>query len=264
MNCNDVDKALSEAPRLPPAAQAHVKSCSRCQELITALNMGSVEDPPSPATLRHIEEGMAKNLRPVRPVAPAGYFFAALAGIFVSIGALAVYRMGALAITVMTPLQTAAILSALAISTGFLASSVVNQMVPGSRVAVSPKLLTIGITISFTMATALLFHFQQQHNFWRSALVCVRAATPIGGLAAVLFWLVLRRGAVLSPSMTGAATGLLAGLVGTTVLEIHCPILNAWHILASHLGVAILCALGGFVTGLTAEIISETFRSSQR
>ena len=68
------------------------------------------------------------------------------------------------------------------------------------------------------------------------------------------FWLVLRRGAILSPRLTGAAAGLLAGLAGTSMLEIHCPNLDAWHILLSHWGVAILCALGGFVAGLTAEI----------
>jgi hypothetical protein len=59
---------------------------------------------------------------------------------------------------------------------------------------------------------------------------------------------------MLSPGMTGAATGLLAGLVGTTVLEIHCPNLDAWHILISHLGVAMLCALAGLVIGVAAEV----------
>ena len=65
--------------------------------------------------------------------------------------------------------------------------------------------------------------------------------------------------------MTGAATGPLAGLVGTSVLEIHCPNLEAWHILVSHLGVAIMCALIGLVSGLTAEIIGgrSVLRSNQ-
>jgi hypothetical protein len=259
MNCNDVDKALSEAPRLPPAAQAHVKSCIRCQELITALNVGSVEDSPSPTTLRHIEDIIAKNLRPVRPLAPAGYFFAALAGIFVSIVALAVYPMGAFAIAVMTPLQTAAILSALAVTAGLLAHSLVLQMVPGSRHRIPPRLLPVGITISLTIVIAVLFQFQHERNFWGSAWPCIRTGTPIGVLAAVLFWLILRRGAVLSPAMSGAATGLFAGLVGTSVLEIHCPNLDAWHILVSHIGVAILCALAGLVIGWTAEVKGHGF-----
>jgi len=254
MNCNDVDRALSEESRLPFQAQDHVKSCHRCQELVTALNMSVPVDPPSPATLRQIADGMATSLRPVRPVAPARYFLGAFVGIFVSIVALGAYRMGAFAIAVMTPLQTAAILSALAISTGLLAYSLVHQMVPGSSHRIPPKLLPVAITISLTIAITVLFQFQHERNFWGNAWACIRAATPIGVLAAGPFWLVLRRGAILSPSMTGAATGLLAGLVGTTVLEIHCPNLDAWHILVSHLGVAMLCALAGLVIGLAAEV----------
>ncbi len=128
MNCNEVDHALIEveesaAAALPPQAQEHVRGCKRCQQLVSALNMSVPADPPSPATLRQIAEGIATNLRPVRPVAPARYFFGAFIGIFVSIVALGVYRMGAFAIAVMTPLQTAAILSALAISTGLLAAT---------------------------------------------------------------------------------------------------------------------------------------------
>ena len=265
MNCKDVARALSEESRLTFQAQDHVRSCNRCQELVRSLDSSVPVDPPSPATLRQIAEGMATNLRPVRPVAPARYFLGAFVSIFVSIVALSVYRMGAFAIAVLTPLQTAAILSALAISTGLLAYSLVHQMIPGDRHRIAPRLLPARITISLTIAIAVLFQFQHEQTFWRNAWACIRAGTPIGILAAVLFWVVLRRGAVLSPSMTGAATGLLAGLVGTSVLEIHCPNLDAWHILVSHLGVAMLCALAGLVTGLRAEIIGgrSVHRSNQ-
>jgi len=190
----------------------------------------------------------------VRPLAAARHFFRAFVGIFFSIVALGVYRMGAFAIAVMTPLQTAAILSALAISTGLLAYSLVHQIVPGSRHRIPPRPLPVAITILLTIAIALLFQFQHERHFWGNAWGCIRAGTPIGVLAAVPFSLLLRRGAILSASMTGAATGLLAGLVGTTVLEIHCPNLDAWHILVSHLGVAMLCALAGLVMGLAAEV----------
>lgn len=254
MNCNDVERALSEESRLPLQAQEHVRSCNRCQELISALNAPVAVDTPSPATLRQIAEGIAADLRPVRPVAPARYFFGAFVGIFVSIVALGVYRLGAFAIAVMTPLQTAATLSALAISTGLLAYSLVHQMVPGSRHRIPPRLLPVAITISLAIVIVVLFQFQHEQDFWGNAWGCIRAGTPMGLLAAVPFWLVLRRGAILSPSMTGAATGLLAGLVGTSVLEIHCPNLDGWHILVSHLGVAMLCALAGLVVGLAAEV----------
>jgi hypothetical protein len=204
---------------------------------------------------------MATGLRPVRPVASERYFFGAFLGIFVSVVALGIYRMGAFAIRVMTPLQTTAILSALAISTVLLAYSLVHQMVPGSRHRISPKLLPVAVTISLMIAMAVLFQFQHERNFLANAWACIRAGTPFGLLAAVPFWLLLRRGAILSPSMTGAATGLFAGLVGTSVLEIHCPNLDAWHILVSHLGVAILCALAGLVIGLAIEAKSYSVDS---
>jgi hypothetical protein len=253
MNCKDVARTLSEEARLPLHAQVHVRSCDRCQELVRSLDSWLPEVLPTPAALRQIAEGMVTNLRPVRPVAPR-YFFGAFVGVFVSVVALGVYRMGAFAIAVMTPLQTTSILSALAISTGLLAYSLVHQMVPGSRHRIAPRLLPVAIMTSLTIAIAVLFQFQHERNFWGHAWACIRAGTPIAVVAAAPFWLVLRRGAILSPSMTGAATGLLAGLVGASVLEIHCPNLDAWHILVSHVGVAILCALAGLVIGWTAEI----------
>jgi hypothetical protein len=254
MNCKDVARALSEESRLPLQAQVHVRSCSRCQELVSALNMPVALDPPSPATLRQIADGMAAGLRPVRPVGPARYFFLAFVGIFVSIVALGVYRMGAFAIAVMTPLQTATILGALAVSTGLLAYSLVQQMIPGSRHRIPPRLLPVAITISLTIVMAVLFQFQHERHFWASAWACIRAGTPFGVLAAAPLWLMLRRGAILFPSMTGAGAGLFAGLIGTSLLEIHCPNLDASHILVSHLGVAILCALAGLAVGLAAEV----------
>jgi hypothetical protein len=159
MNCADVGKALRE-PLLPLQAREHLQNCKSCQELVSAFNSPVVVDAPSPATLRHIAESIAIDLRAVRPMAPAGYFFGAFMGIFVSIAALAVYRMGAHAIAVMTSLQTGAILGALAVSTGLLTYSVVQQMVPGSRHRIPPRLLPVVITISLTIAIVVLFQFK--------------------------------------------------------------------------------------------------------
>jgi hypothetical protein len=267
MNCHDVDRALVESEKssaapFPPEAQEHVRSCKRCQGLIGALSTSIDAGSPSPATLHHIERGIVADLRPVRPVARSRHLFAAFAGIFGSFVAFGVYRMGAFAIAVMSPLQAWAILSALAISSGLMAYSLTNQMVPGSRHRIPPRLLVGGILISLTLAVVVLFQFQHEEDFWAGNWACIRAGMPFGVLAALPFWLVLRYGAVLSPAMTGAASGLLAGLVGTSILEIHCPNLDAGHILLSHLGVSLLCAMAGLIIGLAAEIIGR--RSSGR
>src|SRR5260370_14983681 len=267
MNCNDVDQALIDWPvasRFPPQAEEHLRSCRRCQELVRALSAPVPAEPPSPTTVRQIEQSMVADLHAVRPLAPNRYVFAAFAAVFVSIVAVGVYRLGAFAIAVMSPLQAGAILSALAISTGLLAYSLMHQMVPGSRHRIPPKLLPVGVIISLTVAMAVLFQFQHERNFWTKGWACLRAGIPIGILAAVPFWLLLRRGAVLSPGVTGAATGLLAGLVGTTVLEIHCPNLAASHILVSHLGVSALLAMAGFFAGWAAEIAAARSFGRQR
>ena len=60
--------------------------------------------------------------------------------------------------------------------------------------------------------------------------------------------------------MTGAAAGLLSGLVGAGCLEIHCPNLDASHILVGHLGVAVVGAGAGLAIGFAAEIQSRRAR----
>ena len=57
---------------------------------------------------------------------------------------------------------------------------------------------------------------------------------------------------ILSPRMTGAATGVLAGLIGANMLEIHCPNLDAWHILTAHLGMVVMRHCG-FVAGIALD-----------
>jgi hypothetical protein len=262
MNCHDVDRALIElagspAAAFPSQAQDHVRSCRRCQELVGALTLPMDEGATLPASLDRIERRMVADLRPVRPMTHWSGFFAVFAVVFGSFVAFGVYRMGAFALAIMSPLQAWAILSALAISSGLMAYSLANQMVPGSRHRVPPQLLPGGILILLTVAIVILFQFQHERDFWARNWGCIRAGAPIAALAAVPFYLLLRRGAALYPVITGGATGLLAGLVGTSVLEIHCPNLDAGHALVSHLGVSILSALAGLGIGLIAEIIER-------
>jgi hypothetical protein len=256
MNCNDIDKVLDEgaiAAQPTPGAQEHLNHCARCRELIAALSLPVCEDSPSAAILRQIESGIKADLRPVRPIAAKQYLFATLAAIFLVVVALGVYRIGAFALAVMSPLQAGVILGALAICAALLADSLVNQMAPSSLHRIPPAVVPLAVTLSLGIAMAVLFQFQHERNFWGNSWGCIRVGAPLGALAALPLWFVLRRGAVLSPSITGLATGLFAGLAGTTVLEIHCPILDAWHILLSHLGVALIGAMAGLLVGLAAE-----------
>jgi hypothetical protein len=71
------------------------------------------------------------------------------------------------------------------------------------------------------------------------------------------------RGASLSPRVTGAATGLLVGLVTTSAQEIYCPILDAAHILTWHLGIAVLGASIGLAAGWAGETDGRRLKRAQ-
>lgn len=251
MTCADVSRALIQEPViscLQAQVQAHISTCDSCRELLRAINSPVSAEIPARTILREIEGAISGDLRPVRPIA-AHRYTVALILIFGCVVALAVYRIGAFALAVMTPLQTATILGALAIAASLLSYSVVQQIIPGSRHRISPKLLPIWVLILLAVLITILFHFHSEQHSWASAWACIKTGTAIGAVAVAPFWLILRRGALLSPRMTGVTTGLLAGLVGTTGLEIHCPNLEAGHILVSHLGVALIGVLIGYASG---------------
>jgi RNA polymerase sigma-70 factor (ECF subfamily) len=130
MNCRDVDRVLIESEKsvtasLPAQAQGHLMSCERCRQLVRALEASDGAEAPSPALLLQLERSLAEDLQPVRPLAPQRYFLAAFAAIYVLIVAFGVYRMGAFAFSVMSPLQAIVTLGALAASAGVLTYSLV-------------------------------------------------------------------------------------------------------------------------------------------
>jgi hypothetical protein len=262
MNCNHASQSLIrnyDVSRLPSDTQNHLKNCGSCKNLIRVLASPVLSSQPSSQTLRWIERAIMNDLGVVKPVAPAGRFFMGLVAIFVVFALLIAYRLGAFGIGAMSPWQLGRIFAAIAISFGLLILSLLRQIVPGSRHRISPRLLPMGVVISLILVISISFQFQHEANFWGRGWVCLSLGLPIGGLAALPLWMVLRRGAILYPAMTGAATGLIAGLVGTSVLEIHCPNLNGWHTMVWHLGVAVVCSITGLGLGLRSEM-----RSTQR
>jgi hypothetical protein len=144
-------------------------------------------------------------------------------------------------------------LGSLTIGAGLIASSVVSQVIPGSQYRIPPQPLPVVVVLALAAAIVVLFPLLQERTFWQNAWTCIKRGTPLGMLAGALFWLVLRRHAMLTPVITGAATGLLGGLAGESTLQIYCTNMDKLHILVSHLGVALLCTTGGLVIGIVAE-----------
>lgn len=252
MNCDDAARLLISGP-LPIEAAKHLQECARCRGLVRALNAPVHAVSPSSQTMDRLEQQLASNLRPVTPLPSPGYFTLCFVLLFLVAVSLLTYVWGAVAVPGMSSLQIITIFAMLAISAGALANSLARQMLPASRHRISPRLLPALIVVAAAACIAICFQFQDEHGFWRHAWTCFKAGALAGAIASLPLWLVLRRSAILLPAMTGATTGLLAGLVGTAALDMHCPIQNAGHLLAGHLGPAAFCCLSGYIVGSLVE-----------
>jgi len=153
--------------------------------------------------------------------------------------------------------QKIAIFATLAASAVLLALSMARQMVPGSKHTVSPTTLPIAIVLVLMLVIAAMFRSEEDSAFVANGLMCIRNGLEYSIPTALLFWLLLRRGAMLFPKLIGAAAGGFSGLIGLSVLEINCSNLNVYHILVWHWGVILITSLAGVVLGAAVEYIDR-------
>ena len=258
MNCRDLERSFVEwdlRTGLPPAAREHLTGCPGCRKLVELLQTPDTPDRNLSPIIETLASRLASDLRPVRPLPRSGLFLAALGSLCAMIAALGIYREGTAGFHAMSSLQSVSILIALAVCSAISASSLVHQIVPGSRHRFQPETLPAAVTGSLLLVAIAIFQFRDETSFWPGIWFCIRMGLSFASLAAVPFWLLLRRGAVLSPPATVTAAGLLAGLAGMTVVEVHCPNLDLPHVLISHVGTPVLSALLGYVIGVLGEAV---------
>jgi hypothetical protein len=249
VTCRELDLLLSKDPALPVEAQQHAAGCPRCRNLLRALAVDDAAGELRPALAAGITSRLEAGLRAVRPLPPARYFTAAFALLFAGVAALFGFGLGDHALSKMDWLQTSVTFITLIIAACLLAFSLSAQMTPGSRQLARPWLLAMGVLLGIALVFASIFPQHQEGAFWFQAWRCLRTGLASGALAAGMVWLILRRGAVLDTRAAGALTGLLGGLAGTALLEIHCPDLNGAHILVGHWAAALFGAAIGWLAG---------------
>ncbi len=251
MTCRDLDQLLlSQATGpLSPEAQRHAGECPRCSELLRVVAADDGASELRPALADGIASRLAAGLEVVRPLPSAGYLAAAFALIFAVLGGLIGFGLGAHAIAKMDWIIASVTFTSLVISGYLLALSLVSFMVPGSRQLMRPLWLGIAVLLGLAVVFAAIFSYSPETAFGLRAWRCLRTGLPGGALAAIPIWLILRKGAVLDARTCGAFAGMLAGLTGTALLEIHCPDFNIAHILAGHWTAALLGAGIGWLAG---------------
>ncbi|MFL6416592.1 MAG: NrsF family protein [Bryobacteraceae bacterium] len=253
--CREIAQVISEetaGAALPPGLQEHIRECSRCGQLVDASSMFPRVAAPSADLMSEVIESMRADLRPVRPLARASKYAALLAGVLLCAFGVATYSMAPYGWDEMGPFERISVLGALALGAVVCGRALVKQMIPAARYHVRPQLIPTLVVGVLAIGTAALFSFEREDAFWASSRICLEIGLGIAIPIAALVWLVLRKGIFLSPALTGATAGVLAGLVAAGALEVHCPNLNALHILASHLGITVCGGLLGLVIGRLA------------
>ena len=230
MNRTDIDRVLVEK------LSAQSAGCELRSELTQA-----------------IAERIGRNLSAVRPLKPFGYYAAGFALIFLAPIVAALGMLRNYGIAGISPAVIVIAFGALAVCAALLAVSLAADMSPGTRCPAPAVVLTGGILLSLAAMFCVLLPYHTETSFWVPSSNCLQLGVVFAVPTAALAWGLLRRGAVLSPAISGAAAGLLGGLAGLTVLEIHCPDHNLAHVLVAHWGTALVCTAIGLAVGALIE-----------
>ncbi len=250
MNCRLIDAYLDQTDtQLSPEAARHVQECERCRRLVDALDRLSTTADIPVALRTRIEQGLLASLRPVRPLPPARAFLVTALAVFACFAVLGIVIMGVSGARDANWRQLGVALGILGAGAALLASSLTRQITPGSAYRIHPARLLASIAILLLASLVLLSPWTARP--WRlwSGWTCGVAGLGVVFPAAALLCLLVRRGALLSPALTGATAGLLAGLPAVVALQFGCGFGQAAHVAVWHAGTAFASAAAGFLFG---------------
>lgn len=256
MNCKQLGRLLdrqfehaSHPLPLPSAALEHVTGCERCRELYEFVQRSDLSSSPSGTLRQRIAASLRHSLEPVVPLPSDRKLIIRFAAVFSLLSLAVAGMMGGRAIHALDWWQIAGVL-AIVSTTGFLlCRSLSRQMVPGSSQRMSLKWLLLLVPVALALTATLLFPWSSTNISVRRGLPCLDRGLLIAVPAGVLFWLLVRRGAVLSLSLAIATTGSLAGLVAVAVMQFNCLVLDSAHIAVWHTGFPVILSVFGFVLG---------------
>ena len=219
----DIDDALERAVRSPHAVQ--------------------------PELLKRIAETIRPTLVPVRPLPPGWALSAGLLLILAAVALVGAARVGFQGFAALGLVPRAAIFGTLMVLACAAAGAMVAEWIPGSR-----RRLTAGGLLALACAAllgvfALLFHDYRTQHFLAAGLSCLLTGLLHAVPAALLAWWLLRRGCALNAVSAGLAAGVLGGLTGETLLELHCTNFEALHVLIWHTLVVPVSGAAGALLG---------------
>ena len=198
-----------------------------------------------PALLDRVSASLGASLRPVHPLLPSWVLEGSVAAIAVAIAIAGAARAGFYGIEKLGTVERALIFPALGVFLWLAAAAWVAENIPGSRRRVSTIALLLVATMTILTIFAGLFRDYRTDHFVSAGIACLLTGLLHAIPAALLGWLVLRRGFAVDSTAAGLAAGTLAGLAGVAMLELHCPNFQAMHILIWHTAVLPVSAAAG-------------------
>jgi hypothetical protein len=211
---------------------------------------------PNPAAIAGAKAALTESLEPVRPLAPPWVFTLAFLVAFAAVAVLSAWLLGFPGLRALSGPQRAVIFPVLIAGAAMAAIASVREMRPAGGARIGSFALAVS-TLALLGVFALLLRDYNTQNFIAEGVRCLIAGLACAiPAAAVIYWF-LRRGFVLDWPAEGLAAGTLAGLAGIAMLEMHCPILKAPHVMFWHLVVVPVCGMGGLLIGLVAQSVQH-------
>jgi hypothetical protein len=149
-----------------------------------------------------------------------------------------------------------AIFGVLTVLTCVAAEELVGEWIPGSRRRFSATGLLATASLVLLGVFTLLFRDYRIDHFVSGGLACLLTGVMYAIPTALLGWWLLRRGWVADTVSAGLVTGVLAGLAGVTMLELHCPNLAALHVIVWHTLVVPVSGAAGAIFGWAVSVRS--------
>jgi len=224
-------------------------------EIDEVLKAARTPNAPRPETLQRVTGIIEGSLRPVRPLPPAWIFTTGLFLVSASVALAGAARAGFDGLEKMTPWERGLIFPTLAIYMTIAANALVKAIIPGSRRRISTDLLLGLGTVALIAVFAFSFRDYHVEHFVSTGIPCLLTGLFHAIPAALVSWLLLRRGFAVRPVSAGWIAGLLAGIAGVGVLELHCVNFEAAHVLVWHTAVIpVSGALGALCAGVWVRL----------
>ncbi len=198
-----------------------------------------------PALLDRVSSSIGSGLLAVRPLPPSWILSGSLVVISGSVALAGAMLLKPHGVEKMSALDMGVIFLFLGVLVWIAAALCVAEMIPGSRRPMAPWLLCASGCAGLAAVFGLLFHDYRMERFVPQGVACLTAGLALALPASIGIWLLLRRGFAVNSAAAGLAKGTLAGLAGVAMLELHCPILEAPHVLVWHIAVLPVCGVAG-------------------